>query len=64
MTNAVLESLKEENQNADVTVTVCNGAAECKKALLMLQAGRLKTDFIEGMDLCRRLCRRSEQTQI
>lgn len=49
VTNAVLESLKEENQNADVTVTVCNGAAECKKALLMLQAGKLKTDFIEGM---------------
>ena len=49
VTNAVLESLKEENQDADVTVTVCNGAAECKKALLMLQAGKLKTDFIEGM---------------
>lgn len=49
VTNAVLESLKEENENADVTVTVCNGAAECKKALLMLQAGKLKTDFIEGM---------------
>ncbi|MCD8019220.1 MAG: 4Fe-4S dicluster domain-containing protein [Clostridiales bacterium] len=49
VTNAVLQSLKEENQNTDITVTVCNGADECKKALLMLQAGRLKSDFIEGM---------------
>ena len=49
VTNAVLQSLKEIEENDDITVTVCNGAAECKKALLMLQAGRLKTDFIEGM---------------
>ena len=49
VTNAVLQSLKEENQNEDITVTVCNGAQECKKALLMMQAGKLKTDFIEGM---------------
>lgn len=49
VTNAVLQSLREREQNDDISVTVCNGADECKKALLMLQAGRLKTDFIEGM---------------
>lgn len=49
VTNAVLQSLRETEENDDITVTVCNGAEECKKALLMLQAGRLKTDFIEGM---------------
>lgn len=49
VTNAVLQSLKELKKNDDITVTVCNGAEECKKALLMLQAGRLKTDFVEGM---------------
>ena len=27
----------------------CNGAAECKKALLLLKVGRLPEDFIEGM---------------
>ena len=27
----------------------CNGAAECKKALLLLRAGKLPADFIEGM---------------
>lgn len=27
----------------------CNGAAECKKALLLLKMGRLPEDFVEGM---------------
>ena len=27
----------------------CSGGAECKKALLLLKAGRLPADFIEGM---------------
>lgn len=49
VTNAVLQSLRELEENDDITVEVCNGAAECKKALLMLKAGRLKADFIEGM---------------
>ena len=30
-------------------VCKCNGAAECKKALLLMKAGRLPEDFIEGM---------------
>lgn len=49
VTAAVVQSLKETDANADVSVAVCNGAAECKRALLMLKAGRLKEDFIEGM---------------
>jgi iron only hydrogenase large subunit-like protein len=36
-------------ESTDINVEVCNGAAECKKALLMMKAGRLKADFIEGM---------------
>lgn len=49
VTAAVVQSLKETEANLDVNVAVCNGAAECKRALLMLKAGRLKEDFIEGM---------------
>lgn len=49
VTAAVVQSLKETDANADVSVAVCNGAAECKRALLMLKAGKLKEDFVEGM---------------
>lgn len=49
VTAAVVQTFKERNNDAPITVNVCNGAAECKKALLMMQAGRLKEDFIEGM---------------
>ncbi len=49
VTAAVLQSLKESNENIEATVCKANGAAECKKALLLLKAGRLPEDFIEGM---------------
>lgn len=49
VTEAVLESLKEKNVDCDPKVCRANGAAECKKALLLLKAGRLPEDFIEGM---------------
>ncbi len=49
VTAAVLQSLKEAEHEIDAKVNVCNGAAECKKALLLLKAGRLPEDFIEGM---------------
>ncbi len=49
VTKSVMQSLKERNQDADFKIAVCNGAAECKKALLMLKAGKLPEDFIEGM---------------
>ena len=49
VTDSVLEYMKETNQECDATVCKANGAAECKKALLMLKAGKLSDDFIEGM---------------
>ena len=46
---AVQESLKESGNDIDVKVYKANGAAECKKALLLMKVGRLPEDFIEGM---------------
>ena len=40
---------RETEQNEDIKVCKANGAAECKKALMFLQRGRLPEDFIEGM---------------
>ncbi|MCC8167858.1 MAG: ferredoxin, partial [Clostridiales bacterium] len=34
---------------ADLTVCQANGAAESKNALLLMKAGRLPEDFVEGM---------------
>lgn len=49
VTEAVLQSLKESDDEIAATVNRCNGAAECKKALLLMKVGRLPEDFIEGM---------------
>lgn len=49
VTAAVLEYMKEKDYDCDPKVCKANGAAECKKALLMLKAGKLTEDFIEGM---------------
>ena len=49
VTAAVLQSLKESEDEIDAKVCKCNGAAECKKALLLMKAGRLPEDFIECM---------------
>ena len=49
VTEAVLQSLKESNDEIAATVAKCNGAAECKKALLLMKVGKLPEDFIEGM---------------
>lgn len=49
VTNAVLESLKEKEQEANFKVKGCNGANECKKALMLLKVNRIPEDFIEGM---------------
>ena len=49
VTAAVVQALKEKGVEADVKVAICNGAAECKKALMMMRAGKLPEDFIEGM---------------
>lgn len=49
VTAAVLQSMKEANADIDVKVHKANGAAECKKALLLLRAAKLPYDFVEGM---------------
>lgn len=49
VTDAVVQYMKEIGNTPDVKVEVCNGAAECKKALTMMKVGRFKGDFIEGM---------------
>lgn len=49
VTQAVLQCMKETGQNIDAKVCRANGASECKKALLLLKAGKLPEDFIEGM---------------
>ncbi len=49
VTNAVLQYMKETDNQIDAKVCKANGAAECKKALLLMKAGRLPEDFIEGM---------------
>lgn len=49
VTAAVRQSLKESDASIDADVCVCNGAEECKKALLLLKVGKLPEDFIEGM---------------
>ncbi|MBO6159038.1 MAG: 4Fe-4S dicluster domain-containing protein [Firmicutes bacterium] len=47
---AVLEVMEEMGEDvSDITLLSCAGGAECKKALTLLKAGRLKEDFIEGM---------------
>ena len=49
VTEAVTECFKEMGQDIAPNVMKCNGAAECKKALLLMKAGRLPADFVEGM---------------
>ncbi len=49
VTEAVLQCLKETCQEMDAKICRANGAAECKKALLLLKLGKLPEDFIEGM---------------
>lgn len=49
VTAAVLQVFQEREQSVEAKVLQCNGAVECKKALLMLKAGKLPEDFVEGM---------------
>ncbi len=49
VTKAVVQCFKEMNEDITPEVMQCSGGAECKKALLLLKAGRLPADFIEGM---------------
>ena len=47
--NAVVECMKEMGESGDISALRCNGAAECKKALMMLKIGKLPQQFVEGM---------------
>jgi ferredoxin hydrogenase large subunit len=49
VTASVIQSLKESNGDTDLSVKVCNGAAECKKALMLMKVGKFTEDFLEGM---------------
>jgi len=49
VTAAVQQAFREMNANVEAKVAQCNGAAACKKALLMLRVGKLPEDFVEGM---------------
>ena len=46
---AVQEVLAEEKFDMPVSCVKCSGAAECKKALMLLRAGKLNETMIEGM---------------
>ena len=46
---AVQQVLVEDQFDMPVSCLKCSGAAECKKALLMLRAGKINETIIEGM---------------
>ena len=47
---AVLEAMEEMGEDTSgISLMTCAGGDECKKALTLLKAGRLKDDFVEGM---------------
>ena len=47
---AVLEAMEEMGEDTSgIRLTACAGGDECKKAMQLLKAGRLDTDFVEGM---------------
>lgn len=52
VTASIIQSLKEmgcAEAAENIDVLRCNGIEECRKALLMLRAGRLPQNFVEGM---------------
>lgn len=47
---AVVKAMTEMGvDTSNMKIQACDGAEECKKALMLLKAGRLQIDFIEGM---------------
>lgn len=46
---SVAQVLDDENFELPFSCVKCNGAVECKKALMILNAGRLPEDIVEGM---------------
>ena len=49
VSGAVTAALEEENFDMPFSCQRCNGARECKKALLLLNAGKIQDDLLEGM---------------
>lgn len=49
VSGAVMRALDERGVTLPVSCLKCNGAAECKKALSILKAGKLPENMIEGM---------------
>ena len=48
--NAVMEVMQERGiDTSSIKLERCAGGDECRKALLLLKAGRIDADFIEGM---------------
>ena len=47
---AVLEVMEEMGEDTSgIRLMTCAGGEECKKALMLLKAGKLDADFVEGM---------------
>lgn len=46
---AVAKVLEEKGVESPVKIEKCNGAEECKKLLMMLKAGKMDADILEGM---------------
>ena len=49
VTAAVTQTIKEKELDVDFKPVVCNGIAECDKALLMMKVKKLQGNFVEGM---------------
>ena len=49
VSGAVEAALEEEGFEMPFTCVRCNGAKECKKTLMIMNAGRLKENMVEGM---------------
>ena len=47
---AVLQVMRELGEDpSDIRLLQCSGGDECKKAMMLLKAGKLQEDFVEGM---------------
>lgn len=49
VTEAIKNSINEQNLNVELKPVICNGLDECEKALRLAQIGKLDGNFIEGM---------------
>ena len=49
LTEAVKHVVEANNYDVEVKPIVCNGLAECEKALKLAKVGKLDANFIEGM---------------